>query len=95
MATASSGVVLGDEVGHIPRYVDRVRDVFKCYGTRPALGSEPLRNLSLTGVAEFAQCTVRWLRWLPGGAAYGGLLLRRAARGQRPPAPVSTFPLGT
>src|SRR3984893_937811 len=87
-------VVLGYEVGRIPSYVDRVRAVFKCYGTRPVLGSGPLHNPSLTGIAEFAQCAVRWLRWLPGGAAHGGLLLRRATRGQGL-APVSTVPLGT
>ena len=28
-------VLLGDEAGRIPRYVDRVRAVFKSYGVRP------------------------------------------------------------
>ena len=32
-------VVLGDEVGRIPRYADRVRAVFKSYGIRPVLGA--------------------------------------------------------
>src|SRR5258708_3894523 len=88
-------VVLGDEVGHIPRYVDLVRAVFKCYGTRPVLGSGPLHNPSLTGVAELAQYAVRWLRWLPGGAAHGGLLVRQTVRGQPRGPAVSTVPLGT
>lgn len=88
-------VLLGDEVGRIPPYIDRVRALFKCYGTRPVMGSGPLRNPSLTGVAELAQCTVRWLRWLPGGAAHSGLVLRRAARGQRPAPGISAVPLGT
>ena len=35
-------VVLGDEVGQIPRYLGRVRAVFKCYGTRPVLGTSPV-----------------------------------------------------
>ncbi len=88
-------VILGDEVGFIPRYIAQVRAVFKCYGTRPVLGSGPLQNPSLTGVAELAQCGVRWLRWLPGGVAHGGLLLRQAARVQRLTPSVSTVPLGT
>jgi len=88
-------IILGDEVGFIPRYIAHVRAVFKCYGTRPVLGSGPLKNPSLTGVAELAQCAVRWLRWLPGGIAHGGFLLRQAAHGQRLAPAVSTVPLGT
>jgi hypothetical protein len=72
-------VLLGDEVGRIPPYVDRVRAVFKCYGTRP--------TRTTGGLAQYA---IRWLRWLPTGATYA--LLR--ARG-RPTAPVVTIPLGT
>jgi hypothetical protein len=68
-------VVLGDEVGRIPRYVGRVRAVFKDYGVRPALAGGPLRDPSLTGVLELAQYTIRWLRWLPDGAG-----ARRPAR---------------
>lgn len=88
-------VVLGDEVGAVPRYLDRVRAVFKSYGTRPALGAGPLRNPGLTGVSELAQCAVRWLKWLPGGAVHTHLLLRRRLRREAAPAPVSVIPLGT
>jgi hypothetical protein len=34
-------VVTGDETCRIPRYFDRVRAVYKTYGTRPTLGSRP------------------------------------------------------
>lgn len=88
-------VVLGDEVGRIPRYVDRVRAVFKCYGTRPSLGAGPLRHPGMTGAAELAQCAVRWLRWLPGAAGYSRLVLDKAIRGRHLPPAVSTVPLGT
>ncbi len=88
-------VVLGDEVGFIPPYLDRVRAVFKCYGTRPALGAGLLRNPSLTGVAALAQYTVRWLRWLPSAAGHSRLVASRTMRGERPPPALSVVPLGT
>jgi hypothetical protein len=88
-------VVLGDEVGRVPRYLDRVRAVFKCYGTRPALGGGPLRNPSIGGFAELGQWVVRWLKWLPGGAAHARLWLGRRARGRPALAAVPVIPLGT
>jgi hypothetical protein len=72
-------VVLGDEAGRIPRYLHRVRAVFKAYGTRPVLGAGPW-----TG-PELAQFGVRWLKWLPGAAEHA-----RHRHGQ-----ISVIPLGT
>jgi hypothetical protein len=88
-------VVLGDEVGRIPRYVGRVRAVFKCYGTRPRLGGGSLRDHSLTGLVDIAQFGVRWMRWLPGGAAYARLLATRRLRRRPAPPAVPVIPLGT
>ena len=88
-------VVLSDEVGHIPRYVDRVGAVFKCYGTRPALGVSPLRDPSLTGLGNAAQFAVRGLRWLPGAAVHAQRQARRRLRGRPLAAAVETIPLGT
>ena len=88
-------VLLGDEVGRIPRYVGRVRAVFKCYGTRPTLGTGPLRARGLTGLVNGAQYAVRWMRWLPGGAAHARLLLSRKLRGRPAPPAVGVIPLGT
>ncbi len=89
-------LVLGDEAGRIPRYAAKVRAVFKCYGTHPALGAGPLRNPSLTGMAELIQATVRWSKWLPGAAAQACTLGRPSARrrpGSRPA--IAVLPLGT
>jgi hypothetical protein len=88
-------VVLGDEVCRIPRYVGRVCAVFKCYGTRPVLGSGPVRDPSITGLLNLAQCAIRWLRWLPGGAGHARLLVSLRLRGRPGPPPVAVIPLGT
>jgi hypothetical protein len=88
-------VVLGDEAGRIPRYVGRVRTVFKAYGTRPTLGARPFRDLRLTRVLELGQYTVRWLRWAPGGAAYARLMIGRRLRRRPLPPSVTTIPVGT
>jgi hypothetical protein len=75
-------VVLGDEGGRIPRYVDCVRAVFKSYGARPQPGTR-LRGASpATAALELAQRGVHWLRWLPG-----------ALRHPRPE--VTLIPVGT
>jgi hypothetical protein len=88
-------VVQGDEVGRIPRYAACVRAVFKCYGTRPTLGTGLLGNPGLGGLASLAQCGVRWLRWLPGAAAHARSLAGRRRHGLPMPAPVTAIPLGT
>jgi hypothetical protein len=87
-------VLLEDDGGRVPRYLGRVRAVFKCYGTTPALGTGPLRHPGLTGLLELAQCGVRWLRWLPGGARQARLVAGRRLRG-RPAPSVEVIPLGT
>lgn len=35
-------VILGDELGRIPKYVDKVGAIFKCYGTNQIVGCNPL-----------------------------------------------------
>ena len=37
-------VVLGDEWARMPRYVDKVNAIFKCYGTNPILGVKAFPN---------------------------------------------------
>ncbi len=90
-------VVLGDEVGRIPRYTTLVRAVLKCYGTRPVLGAGPLRNRGLTGATELIQVAVRWSKWMPGAVAHGRALGRRArnSRDVSSPAAIAVLPLGT
>ena len=78
-------VVLGDEGGRIPRYLDRVRAVFKCYGTVPAAA----------GLVDLPRYGLHWLRWLPGATALARQrVASRLGRGPRP-APVLPIPLGT
>ena len=88
-------VVLGDEVGRIPRYISRVRAVFKAYGTRPVLGAGLLRDPSITGLASTGQFAVRCLRWLPSASAYAALRVAGRARRRAGPPPIGTIPLGT
>jgi hypothetical protein len=88
-------VVLGDEVGRIPRYVGHVRALFKAYGTRPELGAGALRDRSITGLASTGQFAVRCLRWLPSASAYAALRAARRVRRAAPPAPIATIPIGT
>jgi hypothetical protein len=85
-------IVLGDEMGRIPRYADEVRAVFKCYGTRPALGSI---GLDAGGFAAVAQWGYRWARWVPGASAHGRRLLGRRLRNESSPSGLFTIPLGT
>lgn len=86
-------IVLGDEIGQIPRYVDRVAAVFKCYGTRPWAGAA-LRP-TLTDAAAAALAGSRWIRWLPGAAAFAATSVRRAAGGQPVRRLPTAIPLGT
>jgi hypothetical protein len=88
-------VLLGDEAGRIPRYTGRVRAVFKCYGTRPARPAAGLRRPSLTGAGALAQWAVRWIRWLPGGAAHARMRAGRRLRGRPSPPGIAVIPLGT
>jgi hypothetical protein len=87
-------VVLGDESGRIPAYAGRVRAVFKGYGAHPSLAAGARGLLGPGGPATLAQFAVRWLRWLPGGAAHAWHAARRL-RGGLAPSPVAVIPIGT
>jgi hypothetical protein len=88
-------VVLGDETAQIPRYVVRVRAVFKAYGTRPVIGTSALKVVDLVALGEIAQYAARWIRWIPGGATYGWHQLRREASRESGSLALGTIPLGT
>lgn len=78
-------VVLGDEWARIPAYADRVRAVFKCYGTWPTLGVRRPSYLSALTALHVGQVL----------AARVPTVLRRAlARDGRRPARVFSVPLG-
>lgn len=48
-------VVLGDEYSCIPKYIYRVRAVFKCYGVRPSLKFSPYFKLSFLNLMILLQ----------------------------------------
>jgi hypothetical protein len=85
-------ILLGDEAGQIPRYVNRVGAVFKCYGNRPQVGAlQP----DLLGFTTLIQGAYRWLRWLPGAAVYAEGRLRERLRGARGAGAPFPIPVGT
>jgi hypothetical protein len=58
-------VVLGDEWCRIPTYFHKVRAVFKCYGTRPILGCNPLLKPSYLNFLTLIQFIRNLLIHLP------------------------------
>jgi hypothetical protein len=85
-------ILLGDESGQIPRYVNRVGAVFKCYGNRPTLGE--LRP-DLLGLTALMQGGYRWLRWLPGAINHADGRRRRSIHGERGAPDPFPIPVGT
>src|SRR5215211_7823910 len=77
-------VVLGDEAARVPRYRDRVRAVFKCYGARPSARLRPRGWWDRPSPAELLEWLVDWSRWLPSGV-----------RSLRSATPLAVIPLGT
>ncbi|ARV57343.1 exostosin family protein [Nostocales cyanobacterium HT-58-2] len=60
-------VVLGDEWFRIPKYFHKVGAVFKCLGTRPILGCNPLLQpsyLNFLSVIQFLRILVYRLPWV-------------------------------
>ncbi len=63
-------VVNGDEWCRIPTYFHKVRAVFKCYGTRPILGCNPLIKPSYLNFITLLQFLRAWFARLPGWVIY-------------------------
>lgn len=82
-------VVVGDEDSRIPAYADRVRAVFKCYGSRPFAGLGPLRDRTLVGTLVAVEAMRRRARHLPGDRLRARTALRGASL-----APIHPIPLG-
>jgi hypothetical protein len=76
-------VVLGDEDSRIPAYADRVRAIFKTYGSRPYAGLSPLRDRTQVSALVAVETARRWKRRLPG-----------TRFGARSTAPIHPIPLG-
>jgi hypothetical protein len=59
-------IVLGDEWSRIPRYFDKVKAIFKCYGTEPALGYYPFKQPILLSTMTLIQSIRVLILRLPG-----------------------------
>ena len=70
------------------------RAVFKCYGSGPRWGAGRC-DIRPHRLLELAQYMVRWMRWLPGGAAHARRLAGRRLRGRPAPPPIEIIPIGT
>ncbi|MDQ4137427.1 MAG: glycosyltransferase family 47 protein [Actinomycetota bacterium] len=86
-------VVLGDESCRIPRYVHKVRVVFKCYGTVLARGSalSPMAPFGLLTLLHFGK---NWLRRLPSVLHFRSQQLRAALARQPLRQNIYDIPIG-
>lgn len=83
-------VVLADEFARLPPYADRVRAVFKRYGSTPRLLVRPLQGPPQLTLLKLAQYAKKWAVAAPGRAQ----LIRRTRHLTASQLPVHTFPLG-
>ena len=63
-------IVLGDEWCRIPKYCHLVRAVFKCYGTSPTLGCNPLLKPSYLNIMALFNFIRVWTLGLPNRLHY-------------------------
>lgn len=63
-------IVLGDEWCRTPKYCHKVRAVFKCYGTSPTLGCNPISQPSYLNIMTLLQFMKAWIAGLPGQFNY-------------------------
>lgn len=87
-------VVLADEWCRIPIYFHKVRAVFKCYGTRPILGYNPLFELSYLNCLTLMQFIRTWFFRLPSMLNFWIQKLKSLQLGGSNTAPIYDIPLG-
>jgi hypothetical protein len=87
-------ILLGDEWCRIPRYFDKVKAVFKCYGTKPVTGYHPFNQPILLSTMTLIQFIRLLLIRLPGILRHL-LYTVKNSRGQNfRLAPIHEIPLG-
>ncbi|WP_416670498.1 exostosin domain-containing protein [Egbenema bharatensis] len=86
-------VIQGDEWCRMPQYAHRVRAVFKCYGTRPILGCDPLRHPSYLNILTALQFFRILLIRIPGVLHYWWHSLKRNSLKQVSPKQFSSTSL--
>lgn len=87
-------VVVGDEWSRIPKYFHKVRAVFKCYGTRPILGCNPLFQPSYLNFLSLIQFLKIWMISVPGSLNYLLQNLKNWRAGTATIPPIYDIPLG-
>jgi hypothetical protein len=87
-------IVLGDEWCRIPTYFHKVRAIFKCYGTRPILGCNPLLQPSYLNILALVQYLRIWLLRLPGLLNYAFHTFKRWRLSTAQTPPIYDIPLG-
>ncbi|BAY13418.1 glycosyltransferase [Calothrix sp. NIES-2098] len=86
--------VLGDEWYRIPKYTHKVRAVFKCIGTRPILGCNPLLKPSLLNLLALIQFIRILVVGLPGFVNYHWHKFKSLLSGKGTITPIYDIPLG-
>ncbi|QLE56526.1 glycosyltransferase family 1 protein [Nostoc sp. TCL26-01] len=86
--------VVGDEWYRIPKYFHKVRAVFKCLGTRPILGCNPIFQPSLLNLLTLIQFLRILIVCLPGLVRYQLHKLNSWFSGTGRVTPIYDIPLG-
>jgi hypothetical protein len=86
--------IVGDEWYRIPKYFHKVKAVFKCIGTRPILGCNPLLQPSLLNWLTFIQFIRILLVCLPGLLHYQFHKFKNWLLGKGKITPIYDIPLG-
>jgi hypothetical protein len=86
--------VIGDEWYRTPKYFHKVRAVFKCIGTRPILGCNPLLQPSLLNLLTLMQFLRILVVSFPGVANYQFQKLKSWLLGKGKVTPIYDLPLG-
>ncbi|WP_066377715.1 MULTISPECIES: glycosyltransferase [unclassified Anabaena] len=86
--------VVGDEWYRTPMYAHKVRAVFKCIGTRPVLGCNPLLQPSLLNLLTLIQFLRILIVSFPGLANYQYHKLKSWLSGKGKITPIYDIPLG-
>lgn len=86
--------VIGDEWYRTPKYFHKVRAVFKCIGTRPILGCNPLLQPSLLNLLTLMQFLRILVVSFPGVANYQFQKLKTWLLGKGKVTPIYDVPLG-
>jgi hypothetical protein len=87
-------IILGDEWYRIPKYAHKVGAIFKCIGTHPILGCNPLLKPSYLNILTLIQFLRILIFRLPGLVNYHFQKLKTLLFGTGKIAPIYEIPLG-